>query len=85
MTEDWRLQGQERFLKGASLKLLKWTALSPNWDHDHCEFCWIKFGDTEVADAIHDGYTTDDLEHWICPQCFEDFRQQFEWIATPSS
>jgi len=28
--KDWRLQGQ---------------ALSPDWEHDHCEFCWAKFLD----------------------------------------
>lgn len=78
--DDWRLQGQERFLKGASLKLTLWSTPNPEWDHDHCEFCWIKFGKTGMSGAIQQGYVTDDLKHWICPQCFQDFRERFEWV-----
>jgi hypothetical protein len=35
---DWRLQGQDRYLKGALLCLAAYTPYPEGWDHDHCEF-----------------------------------------------
>src|SRR5260370_41541155 len=43
--KDWRLQGQENYLKGATLLRKPYRALSPDWEHDHCEFCWARFLD----------------------------------------
>lgn len=71
---DWRLTGQERYLKGATLRRRRWTLQTPEWDHDHCEFCWAKF-----PDELPEGYATEDSYRWICEQCFTDFREMFEW------
>lgn len=74
---DWRLQGQERYLKGA---VLKWAAYKPSrdeGDHDHCEFCARKFMDREGE--LREGYVTLDGRHWICKSCTDDFKIQFEW------
>ena len=55
------------------------------WDHDHCDFCWAKFmvpeqrqQDPEILTA---GYTPalGPGRTWICPTCFEDFRERFGW------
>ena len=43
--DDWRLQGQEKYLFGATLLRKRYKAWSEDWDHDHCEFCWAKFMD----------------------------------------
>lgn len=43
--KDWRLQGQEKYLKGATLLRKLYRAASQDWAHDHCEFCWAKFMD----------------------------------------
>ena len=40
---DWRRQGQEKYLKGAKLQLKDYCPHRPEWDHDHCEFCETKF------------------------------------------
>ena len=56
---DWRLQGQERHLTGAQLKWRAWMQLRVDWDHDHCEFCWAKFGPAELAhDSLTEGWST---------------------------
>jgi hypothetical protein len=81
--DDWRLQGQERYLAGASLKLMPWASPNPGWDHDHCEFCWAKLAGQGIADALHQGYATQGLEHWVCPQCFQDFRERFHFKVLP--
>jgi hypothetical protein len=82
--DDWRLQGQEGYLKGVTLHWSRWTIPKPDWDHDHCEFCWAKFmEDDRLPDVIHHGYTTPDRYHWICEQCFEDFKDRFEWRVDP--
>ena len=84
-TDDWRLTNQEEYLRGATLHWRRYTAPRPDWDHDHCEFCWAKFADADlVPGALEAGYTTDDGYRWICEACFADFRERFGWhIATP--
>lgn len=74
---DWRLQGQERYLKGVELCWAKYTPYRPGWDHDHCEFCGKKFA-VQGGDFT-EGYKTKDGYHWISADCFEDFKGLFEW------
>jgi hypothetical protein len=78
---DWRLTGQERYLKGKTLLKRKYRCPRPDWDHDHCEFCWAKFMEKAGADVLQDGYVTEDNQHWICAQCFADFRNLFQWTV----
>jgi hypothetical protein len=80
---DWRLTGQEKFLKGVSLVKKPYRKYREDWDHDHCEFCWTKF--SESPEDLHVGYTTLHDYHWVCQPCFNDFRQMFEWKVIPSS
>jgi len=75
---DWRLQGQEKYLLEASLVFRKYNQPAEKWDHDHCDFCWAKFSEKE-EDALNEGYTTSDSYTWICKKCFEDFKDQFKW------
>lgn len=80
--DDWRLRGQEKYLSGKTLYFRKWAAPRKEWDHDHCEFCWEKFSD--FPDTLHEGYTTEDNYHWICPNCYNDFKEMFKWKFTES-
>jgi len=79
MSEDWRLQEQERYLTGATLTRREWQQSRAEWDHDHCEFCWAKFGGSQIPNALRQGWTTSDGYLWICDQCFADFRERFNW------
>lgn len=76
MEEDWRLTYQMDYLYRATLKkaVFKRTAMN---DHEHCEFCWDKFGEGEGM--LKSGYCTLDRYRWICETCFQDFQEQFEW------
>jgi hypothetical protein len=87
MTEpDWRLQGQERYLTGVTLVRRQWRQSRPDWDHDHCEFCWVKFGAERLGEVLREGWTTADERRWICDNCFRDFSDLFEWrIEEPSN
>jgi hypothetical protein len=78
---DWRLQGQERYLSGAKLAYRRYRRYpkNPDWDHDHCEFCWAKFMLEERPDVFQEGYCTLDEYRWICSKCFTDFRERFHW------
>jgi len=80
---DWRLQGQERYLKHERLCWRKYTPFRADWDHDHCEFCGRKLS-TQPSD-INEGYSTENAHHWICKDCFADFREQFEWTVVECS
>ena len=77
---DWRLQGQEKYLQGIALvhRLYRQNPKNPDWDHDHCEFCWAKFSLT-APDALREGYASQDDYRWICTTCFTDFRERFAW------
>ena len=76
---DWRLRGQEDYLHGVTLYWEKYTQWSETWDHDHCDFCWTEFCLEGCKGSSEEGYTTEDNYTWICKQCFEDFKDTFEW------
>lgn len=75
--DDWRRQGQERYLSGARLLSQTYRSCRPDGDHDHCEFCGAKFSCREGD--LKAGYSTEDGYHWICALCFEDFKDDFAW------
>lgn len=83
---DRRLQGQQRYLKGATLvrRAYRRYAKNPYWDHDHCEFCSAKFTVEALPDTLQEGYATLDEYHWVCPTCFEDFKDLFAWTVSPT-
>jgi hypothetical protein len=83
--DDWRLQGQEEYLKDISLSWKKYTRYSESWEHDHCEFCWAKFMEEDLPDVLHAGYATEDNYRWICEQCFEDFKDMFNWKVSETN
>ena len=74
--DDWRLSFGAEHLRGATVTWKAWTQPSPDWDHDHCTFCWAKFA--AAADCLHEGYATSDEHNWICQACFNDFRERLE-------
>ena len=80
---DWRLDGMERHfadLHGRTLLLVEFEP-SENWDHEHCAFCWEKLAGPGVR-----WYLTEDGRDWICPVCFEDFKERFGWkVLLPES
>lgn len=80
---DWRRQGQERYLSRARLDFARYACFRPGWDHDHCEFCGRKF--SLVAGDLNEGYATPDRYRWVCQDCFEDFREEFGWQVTANS
>ena len=74
--EDWRLTNQIDYL---FRKKIKRSSINdyPEKDHEHCSFCWEKFG--RGNNMLHEGYCTEDLSDWICDDCFLDFKDMFEW------
>ena len=80
---DWRLHGQENFLKNVSLVRQQYRKYRDDWDHDHCEFCSAKF--SENPTDLNVGYSTLDSYHWVCEECYNDFHRLFQWklVAPP--
>ena len=74
---DWRLQGQEKYLAGKKLMKVPYFRWSKTWDHDHCDFCWATF--SEYENDLHEGYVTEDKHTWICPECYKGFKEMFKW------
>lgn len=73
--DDWRFMGQDKYLEGITLKFCNFD--SKFREHDHCEFCFEKFGDG--AEDLHQGYCSLDNYHWICENCYNDFKDYFNW------
>ena len=82
---DWRLNGQLRYLCGVDLcwRTYRQYPKDENWDHDHCAFCWAKFMVVDYPEVLHAGYCTVDEYHWICSSCFNDFHEIFGWHVVP--
>lgn len=78
ITDDWRFFGQEKYLTGVTLHFKKYSDRKTSADHDHCSFCCDKFSDS-IPDCLLQGYTTVDDYHWICENCFGDFKDHFKW------
>lgn len=78
---DWRLTNQLAYLKGVVLEWRSCRAFREGWEHDHCEFCWVKFAEGDDADVLHDGYATADELRWVCANCFADFQDLFAWVV----
>mgnify|MGYP003297993880 CR=1 FL=1 len=74
---DWRLVSQQEYLMNADLKKEKYSQPTENWDHDHCAFCWNKF--SYNPEDLNMGYCTKDKKHWICEECFNDFKEMFNF------
>ena len=83
---DWRLQGQERYLKGAELCWSVYASYREGWDDDLCEFCGRKFANARGG-ILLEGYRTLDGYHWVSKDCYEDFKSLFEWkvVQCPNS
>ena len=80
--DDWRRPGGE-FLHGVPLVHRKYrqNQKNPKWDHDHCEFCGVTFSLMDIPEDLKEGYATEDDYRWVCPKCFEDFRDEFKWVV----
>jgi hypothetical protein len=84
--DDWRLtagpiSGREEELKNIPLYYIPFQPLSDRWDHEHCVFCWEKF--YLHPECLQAGYCTGPQNSrdadWICPGCYEDFKEMFNW------
>lgn len=81
MNDDWRLDDQLTYLHGKKIKYASFHTKGKN-DHEHCEFCWEKI--SELPGTQHFGYCTLDRYYWICTECFNDFKDMFQWTLVPN-
>lgn len=79
LKDDWRLTNQDEYFLGIKLYKRKYIRFNETWDHDHCSFCWGKFMVEDLPEVIHEGYASEDSNHWVCEECFEDFKDLFQW------
>jgi hypothetical protein len=83
--DDWRILNCKG-LRGLKLQRKAYRKWSDTWDHDHCAACWAKFAEFDGPDILHEGYATcDDYKHgaeydWVCVQCFDDLKDEMDWV-----
>jgi hypothetical protein len=72
--DDWRLVNQWDYLSNKNLYRKKYVQTSETWDHDHCKFCH-----ETISDPTKYYYCTEDEYYWICEECYNDFKNMFNW------
>ena len=79
--DDWRLRGQEEYMKNIKFQYVKFTSQESLSLHTQCEFCWHKFMENPegVKDCSGYGYRSLNRRYWVCEKCFEDFKKMFCW------
>lgn len=75
--DDWRLRGDPDPLQGRLFRWATWWSSGPGWDHDHCDYCGAGISNLPGDDYDSAWVTADDNYYWVCPVCFEDFRERF--------
>lgn len=76
-SEDWRLTNQKVYLDNKVLIRRKYANKVTENQHDHCEFCLGTFGYDINSDE--ESYCTEDEYRWICSECYNDFKNIFNW------
>lgn len=71
--------GQERYLKGIVLSWQPYKATRGVLAH--CEFCQEEFMESGVDGTFKEGYTTSDQSYWICNNCFQNFKDSYDWLV----
>ena len=79
---DWRLVGQEKFMTRARLAWRAYVSPRRDWDHDHCEFCGMKFMEPPQPGTLQEGYFMAEGKRWVCLQCCLDFKARFGWTTS---
>ena len=75
---DWRLLDQDEYLMNKEFIKVdvisyKNKILKQGLFHEHCEFCFDKI---ENIDQV---FCTKDFYNWVCPICFNDFKEKFKF------
>ena len=79
MNNDWRLTNQMNYLNKKKLIKGSFKPYRKGWEHEHCTFCSEK-----IDNAVEFAYSTEDRYHWICQECFNDFKELFKWEVVQS-
>lgn len=74
LKNDWRLTNQMNYLHKKILINKQFAPFKKGWKHEHCEFCSKRI-DSQTTDS----FTTEEGYYWICKECFNDFKEMFEW------
>ena len=89
--KDWRNRGQEDYLKSVKLVRKKFKSTLPDViatgdeyrrynDHEHCDFCFQKIMENcGEKNCCTEGYCTEDSKIWVCDDCYNEFKNEFNW------
>lgn len=73
---DWRLTNQMNYLFRKKLIKRRYEPFREGWEHDHCEFC-----EGLIDFSVPFAYATENNYNWICQECYEDFKEMFQWTV----
>lgn len=77
--DDWRLMGQEGYLKEKTLLHRHFDRKICVEDYLQCEFCWSSLEDDEGKGIMC--FFEPEQKLWVCEECYSDFREHFDWTV----
>lgn len=48
-------------------------------EHTHRELCWATISNLENPRYLKEGFRCSETGSWVCPGCFDDFKEEFHW------
>ena len=82
--QDWRLVSYNGHLNGKTFRLKHFIS-NDNREYELCEFCLGKITDLQIEneDCDSEGYVCFNSKtqqtNWICKNCFNDFKEKFNF------
>ncbi len=70
---------RDLWFAGRVLYLRRWEDSFAQHAFGHCAYCQGSFSTTDGN--LHEGYTSEDSFHWVCPACFAKHRSRLGWKA----
>jgi hypothetical protein len=82
--DDYRLDSIKPWMEKLTWHYSPYKQPSPDWDHDHCIFCWRRLAEpTAGFNDADDGFADDGDYHWMCAECFRDLfdhlKDRLQW------
>lgn len=52
-------------------------------DHEHCNMCGAKI--SAQSSDIKSAFSTYDLRGWVCDECYEYYKDEYQWTLETDS
>ena len=69
--------GQDKYMKNIAFTRMTLEESEYEAFFEHCEFCYAVI--SELPMCRHVGYYTGKYTYWVCEDCFDRFKEEYNW------